>query len=84
MFSHVTTPITNGLTLLATYATSKGLVDFSNIVNSGHRCFIFDIDIKEYFSINASKYDTNNHVTLDPMKRSHRIKFVEKLDEYIN
>jgi len=60
------------------------IVDFNDIVISDHRGFIFDVDIKEYFNINSSKYDTNNHVRLNPTKRSHRLKFQEKLEEYID
>ena len=51
------------------------IVDFNNIVISDHRGFVFDIDIKEYFQINYSKYDTSDHVKLNPTKRSHRVKF---------
>jgi len=59
------------------------LVDFKDIIDMDHRDFIFDLDIKEYFTIEASMYDEIETNTLDPTKRSHRIKFTEKLDEYI-
>ena len=66
-------------------ASIKGslLVECNEIVENDHRGFIFDIDINEYFSINASVYDRYDYVTLDPAKRSHRDKFQVKLDEYI-
>ena len=59
------------------------LVEVNEIIENDHRGFIFDIDIQEYFSINASKYDRYDHVTIDPSRRSHRVKFQLKLDEYI-
>jgi len=60
------------------------LVDFKEIINSDHRGFIIDIDINEYFAIVSSDYDYADNVILDPTKRSHREKFVQKLDEYID
>ena len=59
------------------------LIDFKEIIDTDHRGFIFDIDINEYFTIEASMYDKIENNNLDPTKRSHRIKFMTKLDEYI-
>jgi len=59
------------------------LIDFKEIIDTDHRGFIFDININEYFTIEASMYDKIENNNLDPTKRSHRIKFIEKLDEYI-
>ena len=42
------------------------------------------MDVNKYFAIDASKYDINDNVTLDSTKRSHRWKFQEKVDEYID
>ena len=60
------------------------LVDFKDIVDTDHRGFIFDLDIKEYFLVDASEYDKNDNITLDPTKWSHQCKFLEKVDKYID
>ena len=60
------------------------ILDFKDIVDSDHRGFLFDLDVCQYFSVEASDYDTTDNVTLNPAKRSHRRKFLEKVDEYID
>ena len=35
------------------------LTDFNDIINTDHRGFIFDINIKDYFDVDSSKYDEN-------------------------
>ena len=60
------------------------LTDFNDIINTDHRGFIFDIDIKDYFDVDSSKYNENQAVILDPTRRSHQEKFKEKLEEYID
>jgi len=59
------------------------LVDFKEIIDIDHRGFIFDLDVNEYFSVGASIYDLNDNVTLDPSRWTHRNKFNEKVEEYI-
>ena len=60
------------------------LVDFKDIIDTDHRGFIFNLDVKEYFLVDASEYDKNDNITLDPTKWSHQCKFREKVDEYID
>ena len=59
------------------------LVDFNKVVNSDHRGFIIDVDFNEYFSVDSSEYDNSNNVRLDSTKRSHKKKFKDKIEEYI-
>jgi len=51
------------------------LLDFKDVVDSDHRGFIFDLDVYQYFSVEASEYDTTDNVTLNPTKRLYRCKF---------
>ena len=60
------------------------LLDFKDVVDSDHRGFIFDLDVYQYFSVEASEYDTTNNVTLNPTKRLYKQKFHEKVNEYID
>ena len=59
-------------------------MDFKDVVDSDYRGFIFGLDVCQYFSVEASDYDTTDNVTLNPAKRSYRRKFLEKVDEYID
>ena len=45
---------------------------------------MIDLDARDYFSIESSKYDQSDSVKLDPTKRSHRESFKEKLDECVD
>ena len=47
------------------------LVDFKDIVDTDHRGFIFDIDVKEYFSVDTSEYDKRDNIILDLTRYSH-------------
>ena len=69
--------------LIESIVESK-LTEFNEIINTNHRGFIVDIDIKKYFAVDSSSYDQNQGVTLDPTRRSHQKLFKEKLDEYID
>ena len=60
------------------------ITDFQVIVNTDHRGFVIDLDIKDYFSIERSKHDQSDNVKLDSTKRSHREKFKDKLDECVD
>ena len=48
------------------------ITDFQDITSANHRGFMIDLDTKAYFSINISKCDQSDNVTLDSTKRSHR------------
>jgi len=60
------------------------IVDFDIIIITDHRGFMFDIDINEYFNLPASQYDRSELRKLNPVNRTHRMKFRETLEEYIN
>ena len=60
------------------------LLDFKDVVDSDHRGFIFDLDVYQYFSVEANEYDKTDNITLNPTKRSHRRKFQEKVNKYID
>ena len=57
--------------------------DFKDIINTDHRGFMIDLDMKKYFSVESSKHDQTDNVKLDSSKRTHRENFKEKLDEHI-
>ena len=50
------------------------LVDFKDIVDTDHRGFIIDLDVKQYFDVDASKHNANDNVLLDLTRQSHKVK----------
>ena len=69
---------------LMKFIQGSKIIDFNKVVNSDHRGFIINIDVKDYFSLNSSDYECANIVTLDSTKRSHRNKFKVKLKECVD
>ena len=72
---------TNGL--MQVMRGSK-ITDFQDAMNADHRGFVIGLDVKDYFSIESSKYDQSDNVKLDSTKRSHREHFKDKLYEHID
>jgi len=60
------------------------LVDFNDTIITDHHGFIFDINFKEYFHLQSSRYEQSETRKLNPNNRKHRIKFKDKLEEYID
>ena len=59
-------------------------MDFDEIIITDYRGFIFDVNVKEYFGLEASKYDKSETRKLNPINRKHRTEFKETLENYIN
>ena len=59
------------------------IIDFDEIIITDHRGFLFDVDVKEYFDINTSKYDKSETRKLNPANRRHRNEFKETLEQFI-
>ena len=74
-------------------AVSEGLMEFieglkllshNEIVWSDHRAYVIDVNFEDYFNEELNRWDNINHMMLDPAKQSHRIKFVEELEEQLD
>jgi hypothetical protein len=59
------------------------LIDFDEIIITDHRGFMFDINIKEYFNISASKRDRSESRRLNLTNRKHREQFKDTLEKYL-
>ena len=83
----------NGSNPIDTIAASEGiminiegvkLLGHNEIVSTDHRAYVADINLDEYFSDECSMWDNINHVTLDPARKSHRIKFIEEVETQLD
>ena len=59
------------------------MTDFKEVIISNHREFLFDLDVKRYLDIGASKYDKLALRMLNSNNRVHRMKFKEKIEVYL-
>ena len=82
-----------GLKPIDSFAASAGILDyvegsmtfdFNKIFETDHRGYLVDVALDEYFELEFSRWDNVNEVMLNPARRSHREKFVEKLQDQLN
>ena len=59
-------------------------METNKIIITDHRSYLIDFNFEEYFYEKFSDWDQINHRMLDPARRSHRNKFVEKLEEVLD
>ena len=60
------------------------LHEINEILDTDHRRYVVDIDLKEYFDQEFSSWDQINKSLLDPGKRSHREKFKELIEKTLD
>ena len=82
-----------GSNAIDSVAVLEGLMDFiegsllvsdNEIVNTDNRVCVIDINLEDYFNEEFSYWNAANNVILDPSKKSHRIKFLEELENLLN
>ena len=66
---------------IMSYIEGCKLTNYNEIVETDHREYIIDVAIEDYFSIEFSNWDNINKVILNPLKRSHRERFIQSLEE---
>ena len=60
------------------------LYKVNEILDTDHRRYVVDIDLKEYFDQEFSSWDQINKLLLDPGKRSYREKFEELIEKMLD
>ena len=60
------------------------LYEINEILDTNHRGYIIDIDLKEYFDQEFSSWNQINKSLLDPEKGSHREKFKELVEKMLD
>ena len=68
---------------ISEYIEGSKLIECNDIIFTNHRSYIIDINIEDYFNDQLSSWDEINRVMLNPLRRSHRIKFTQSLDEQL-
>ena len=69
---------------LLEYVEGSKLLSHNEIVNTDHRAYVVDVNLEGYFEDEMSSWDDVNHTTLNPSKKSHRIKFVNELEDQLD
>ena len=59
-------------------------METNDIIITDYRSYIIDFNFEEYFCEQFSDWDQINYYILNPARRSHRIKFVKKLEEVLD
>ena len=65
------------------YIEGSRLMNYNEIIQSDHRAYMIDIDIREYFKDEFEGWDNVNRVMLNPARKSHREKFKEVIEEQL-
>ena len=62
---------------------SSRLVDFSEVLISGHNGFLIDADLEQYFGMKVSTCNRLEIRKLNLTNRKHRVQFQEKVEGYV-
>lgn len=66
---------------LIEYMIECKMLDFGEMIDSGYKGFIVDIDIKMYFRVYVKEKNVINRVTLDLNRLSNKLKFKNKVEK---
>jgi len=65
---------------LINYVASCQLTEHDEVIINNHRGYLVDLEIERYCKCKLNKYDKPNHTILNNMRKSHVIKFNEKVN----
>jgi len=66
---------------LIDYVASYQLTECDEVIMNDHRGYVVDLEIKRYCKCKLNKYDKLNHTILNNTRKSHILKFNEKVNE---
>ena len=69
---------------LINYVASCQLTKCDEVIMNDHRGYLVDLEIERYCKYKLNKYDKPNHTILNNIRKSHIIKFNEKVNKLMD